>query len=461
MMQRVLLVASIVVLMVSYRLTAQDACTGLLEPRLVIGQAARVLPGPANNVRAEPSSASMRITQMPGESVFEVLEGPVCDGNGVVWWRIAFNGLEGWTGEGQNRVYWVEPLGVPIVEALYEPIPDRPMLVVTIPRTRTAQPTDLILLDVLPRAATITNLTSGTEPGLMGSWSPDGQRFAFVTLRETTPELYTVRPDGSRQRYLAQLPSTRFTWTSASQQIIVWSESQKPRPLLLIEVLTGHEQVLELGCDDPLLRGLEVDFPYQLTIEQGRIVQHLACAEAQVIASLPDPSAIVQQMVLAPDGASIAWTAQLSFPQHNEQQVETLFVQVAGATDPLQVTFGVEVEGISWSPDSRSIAYSTRANDIANGAALIVYDVIANSQQTLFSEDVFDQGALVRSLAWSPDGEQIAFNSAVGVSDVEGQLIRSMQLYIVRADGSDLQPWLDPLSAGFEDMLLIWRPVPE
>jgi hypothetical protein len=460
MIPRLLWLAGLILLPIFTPLAAQDGCAGLLEPRLVIGQAARVLPGPANNLRSTPSSVSTRVTQMPGDSIFAVLEGPVCDGNGVVWWRVAFNGLEGWTGEGQNQAYWTEPLGVPIEEARFQPIPARPMLVVSVPRTLAPQPTDLLLLDVAPSTATITPLTSGTAPGLSGSWSPDGQRFAFVTQAEGFPELYTVRPDGSRQRYLTQLPSSHFTWTSDSQHIIVWSEAAAPRPLLRIEVLTGREQVLELGCHDPLFRALELEAPFHLTVEQGNIMQHLACAEPRVIAALPDSSTTIQQMLLAPDGVSMAWTEQRSFPQDPEAPVETLFVQSAGAAEPVQVTTGAEVEGISWAPDSRAIAYGTGANAVVNAAELIVYDVLANRPTTVYSQDVFEQGELVRSVAWSSDGDWIAFSGTSGVSNVEGQVVRSMQLHIVRPDGSDLQPWLDPLSAGFEDMLLLWRTTP-
>jgi hypothetical protein len=84
-------------------------CPGFLPSRLTIGQPGRVTPGPANNLRAEPSIQSQKIGQIPGSGEFMVVDGPVCT-PGMAWWQVEYNGIIGWTGEGQDDTYWLEPV---------------------------------------------------------------------------------------------------------------------------------------------------------------------------------------------------------------------------------------------------------------------------------------------------------------------------------------------------------------
>jgi hypothetical protein len=87
------------------------SCTGFLPSRLPLGGQARVTPGQPNRVRREPTTGSPVVGQIPGEGIFTVLEGPVCDpANAIAWWRVDYQGMTGWTAEGQGSDYWTEPL---------------------------------------------------------------------------------------------------------------------------------------------------------------------------------------------------------------------------------------------------------------------------------------------------------------------------------------------------------------
>jgi hypothetical protein len=85
-------------------------CSGFLPSRLVIGEQGRVTPGDPNNVREFPSASGTLVGQIPGEGVFDVLEGPECDPAGRAWWKVNYEGIEGWTVEGQGDQYYVEPV---------------------------------------------------------------------------------------------------------------------------------------------------------------------------------------------------------------------------------------------------------------------------------------------------------------------------------------------------------------
>lgn len=84
-----------------------STCT--LPPRLSINQPARVTPGLPNNLRSQAGLNQPLIAQIPGETQIQILGGPVC-ADGINWWQIQLNAQIGWTGEGQNADYWLEPL---------------------------------------------------------------------------------------------------------------------------------------------------------------------------------------------------------------------------------------------------------------------------------------------------------------------------------------------------------------
>ena len=86
-----------------------DVCTGLLAPRLVVGQLGAVTPGNANNMRSEPSKNGTKIGQIPAGGQFAVLAGPNC-ADGFVWWQVNYEGTVGWTVEGADGEYWLEPI---------------------------------------------------------------------------------------------------------------------------------------------------------------------------------------------------------------------------------------------------------------------------------------------------------------------------------------------------------------
>lgn len=88
---------------------ASTVCPGFIASRLRVNRSGQVLPGTPNNLRAEPSTNSARVGQIPGDGIFHVLEGPVCAEN-FAWWRVDYQGTVGWTVEGQGSEYWVQPL---------------------------------------------------------------------------------------------------------------------------------------------------------------------------------------------------------------------------------------------------------------------------------------------------------------------------------------------------------------
>ncbi|MEO0561250.1 MAG: hypothetical protein AAF125_04005, partial [Chloroflexota bacterium] len=81
-----------------------------LPPRLTIGMNVTVTPGVPNNVRTGPSVSAPISSTMSSSGFAQVVDGPVC-ADGLVWWGVSGQNDSGWTAEGQDGVYWLEPVG--------------------------------------------------------------------------------------------------------------------------------------------------------------------------------------------------------------------------------------------------------------------------------------------------------------------------------------------------------------
>jgi WD40 repeat protein len=140
-------------------------CAGAdyLPSRLAGGMYAEVTPGRPNNVRSEPTtSADIVFTIAAGEVVY-VTSAPVC-ADGYVWWQVGHDGIDqiedfGWTAEGVDGEYWLEPVLQPI----------------DLPAAR--QPITLENVSQLQQIAQV-------EYGLVNAivWSPDGRYVAISSV---------------------------------------------------------------------------------------------------------------------------------------------------------------------------------------------------------------------------------------------------------------------------------------
>lgn len=88
--------------------TTPVICDPSVPPRLIAGEIARVTPGIPNNVRSGAGVSNEYLGEIPAEAIFTVIAGPVCASD-LAWWQVEYNGMIGWTAEGQDGEYWLEP----------------------------------------------------------------------------------------------------------------------------------------------------------------------------------------------------------------------------------------------------------------------------------------------------------------------------------------------------------------
>lgn len=90
----------------------------VLPPRLEIGTIAAVTPGEPNWIHRQPARSTEKIGEIPGGEQVTVLDGPRCDlSTRMNYWQVDYNGLIGWTSEGSDGDYWLQPI-LPIEDDL-------------------------------------------------------------------------------------------------------------------------------------------------------------------------------------------------------------------------------------------------------------------------------------------------------------------------------------------------------
>ena len=85
-------------------------CSPAPPSRLILdmrGRVSTVDPRPLN-MRDGAGTAAHVIAQIPTGGVFYVLEGPQCSQN-YAWYRVEYQGIDGWIAEGDSTGYYVEP----------------------------------------------------------------------------------------------------------------------------------------------------------------------------------------------------------------------------------------------------------------------------------------------------------------------------------------------------------------
>ncbi len=88
-------------------------CNNAPLPRMRPGMSGVVLPGDPNTIRPQPNSGT-RLGTIPADGEFSVIGGPSCGSSGRVWYQVNYNGVVGWTAEGEGSTYWLRPAnGVP------------------------------------------------------------------------------------------------------------------------------------------------------------------------------------------------------------------------------------------------------------------------------------------------------------------------------------------------------------
>src|SRR6266516_2940592 len=245
----------------------------------------------------------------------------------------------------------------------------------------------------------LTQLTTDPAYDASPTWSPDGSKIAFMSLRDGNGEIYVMNADGSSQE--------RLTSDTAWDQSPAWSPDGSK-----IAFVSNRDGITAIYVMNPDGTG-----PVRLTDPGDGVT--------------PDWS---------PDGRRIA------FSSYREGHYE-IYVMNADGTGLTPLTnnpsnpdsrLQIQAIGPDWSPDGTKIAFSQGICDRPYGCHYDVYVMNADGSgvtRLTAGPDHYSAGP-----RWSPDGRRIAFTAGYYDAWPSGYTLVS----IVRADGTepvDLTVW--------------------
>lgn len=271
-----------------------------LPPRLQVNAEGRVTPGEANNVRAQPGLTQTFVGQIPGGDSFRILGGPVCT-DGIYWWQIQYQLLLGWTGEGQNGSYWVEPI--------VNPAPIATALILGSNRT-------LIDRTTLPQVQRAAALTGGSPL----VWSNTGQLAISSPINPAAPAqwswVYDVANGAAQVQAIpltgtllgmafnpiddTQLATLTLSPNALGAEINLWTLGLNPTSIVVSTI--PNAQQLAFSPDGSLLAVMVGDPHSASGVNEIHLYDVLTRALLGRLAHDDYPSA----MAFSPDGALLA-----------------------------------------------------------------------------------------------------------------------------------------------------------
>jgi Tol biopolymer transport system component len=206
------------------------------------------------------------------------------------------------------------------------------------------------------------------------SWSPDGQKIAFVSNRDGNQEIYIMNADGSNPLRLTHAPG------------IDWAPSWSPdgTKIVFISERDGNDEIYMMNADGS---------------EQTRLTDNTANDRS--------PS-------WSPDGTRMAFIS-------DREGNADIFIMNTDGSELLKLTHNPGHDWApSWSPDSTKLVFVSQRDEIRE----IFVKNADGSELTRLTQNKGQN----RNPSWSPDGTKIAFHS-----DRDG----NEEIYIMNTDGSN------------------------
>lgn len=234
-------------------------------------------------------------------------------------------------------------------------------------------------------------------------WSPDGKRISFLSDRGGANQIYLIGATGGEAVKVTDTAAgiNAYRWSPDGRHIAFLTSDPEPESVRTRRERLGAFEVMERDREDPA--------------EFAR--SHLWVIEVPgpAAAAIPQPTRLtsgdaftINEFEWSPDGTRIAFSAVID-PSPRARASADLYVLDVG---PRTVTRLIDTPGPDtypiWSPDGRQIAYET-----ANGSLtyfetnrFVAAVPAAGGAPRLLTERVDEQASL---LAWGPAGIYVAF----------------------------------------------------
>ena len=271
----------------------------------------------------------------------------------------------------------------------------------------------------------VQRLTNNPGFDLSPKWSPDGSRIAFVSIRDNNVGIYVMNADGSNQTRLTNNPGGDESpeWSPDGTRIVFTSNRGGDNRDIYVINADGSNQTR-------LTNSPGIDGSPRWSPDGTRIVFH------RISSSVPGDIYVMNadgsnQRQLINSGYSPRWSpdsSRIAFQSYRHGNSEIYVINADGSNQTRLTNNPEDDESPEWSPDGTRIVFqSTRGNDYE----IYVMNADGTNQTRLTNNPAEHYGAPI----FSPDGTRIAFRS--GVFSVFDEAIRSTQIYVMNADGSN------------------------
>lgn len=244
--------------------------------------------------------------------------------------------------------------------------------------------------------------------------APKTAKIVFTSFQGGNLDIYIMNPDGSGQVRLTQHPAEDHqpTWSPTGEQILFVSARQDSVPDLFL-----------MNADGTDIRKVFKDTVHRTS------------------------------PAFAPDGKRIAYL------RDTERAIYT--ATITGEEEKQLVQVGESNGEPDWSPDGTEIAFVSTLGTPRGGSQIRILNTQNNRERILLPDEL----PLMRSPAWSPSGDKIAFSWLnLDIWDVNVLLQwgggnapwKNETLYVVNRDGSGLRRLLNRAKAGAVDP--VWSP---
>jgi WD40-like Beta Propeller Repeat len=251
--------------------------------------------------------------------------------------------------------------------------------------------TNLEIFTMNPDGSDVVRLTNAVGNDQLPTWSPDGTKIAFISVRDGNNEVYVMNADGTNQTRLTNHTSTDTTPTWSPDGTKIAFASTRP----------GNAEIYTMNASD-----------------------------GSNITRLTTNSVADQFPSWSPDGTKIAW--QSLIPGNIE--IYTMNTDGSGQT---RITNTSAISGVpDWSPDGTKIAFaSTRTG------ATEIYTMNSNGSNQTRITFTATSTSYNSYPAWSPDGTKISYTSLQNSGDPEIYVMDpsgGSQTRLTTSAGSDL-----------------------
>lgn len=265
------------------------------------------------------------------------------------------------------------------------------------------------------------------------SWSPDGKRIVFASDRDGNYELYSINADPSHQTNLTRHPAEdrEPVWSRDGKKIAFVSNRDGQDSLFVMDAGGGQQRKLVNNVGSRLSwspDGKRIAFG---AAWDGKVGIYIANADGGSITPLTRGQANENHPVWSPDGQRILYVA-------SHDDLSQLYVMNADGSGATRISHSAEHEWQhDWSPDGRQIIF-TRSRRRGVQQDIWMMNADGGNPRLIAAAPGNDEFLYPR---FSPDGRRIAYHRRVA-SPLQADV------WVMNADGSE-QTRLTHLSGGW------------